>query len=324
MTSPPPEKVSGSGDSAVMQHLPASAAGHVETPTDVSPPINAVYGALTVGGLFIALFLLERWVPLRRARAATSRRLLVNLLISALALGTALVIVKPAVEGAMQTTETAPVGLLQWIELPPVLAFIAALLLLDLTFYWWHFANHRVPLLWRFHIVHHVDPDLDVSTAFRFHLGEMALSAGFRVVQILLIGASPLTVVIYELVFQAATLFHHSNVRLPIRFERALIHLIVTPRMHGIHHSMVQRENTSNFSVVFPFWDRLFRTLMLNVPQQQIVVGIPAYEEGPNNRLAVLLALPFRRQPDPWRRPNGTRVTQPESIDDTTETLLSA
>jgi len=143
-------------------------------------------------------------------------------------------------------------------------------------------------------------------------------------VQILLIGAPPLTVAVYELIFQANTLFHHSNVRLPIRVERLLNHGVVTPRMHGIHHSMVQRENTSNFSVVFPFWDRLFRTLILNVSQQEVVIGIPAYEAAAHNRLGVLLPLPFRRQGDPWRRPDGTRVTRHDNVDGTAATFLAA
>lgn len=286
--------------------------------------MNPIYGTIAVGGLFLALFLLERRLPLRRPRTAALRRWIVNLSISALALGTAFALVRPAATASMQATENWRFGLLQWIELPPALAFVVAVLLLDLTFYFWHFANHRVPLLWRFHLVHHIDPDVDVSTAFRFHFGEIALSAGFRIVQILLIGAPPLTVAIYELVFQASTLFHHSNVRLPIRVERLLNHALVTPRMHGIHHSMVQRENSSNFSVVFAFWDRLRGTLILNVPQQEIAIGIPAYEADSNNRLGVLLALPFRRQRDPWRRLDGSHVTRHDNAEGPAATSLAA
>lgn len=286
--------------------------------------MNTIYTAITIGGLFLALFLLERALPLRRPRHPGLRRWVVNLSISALALGTAFALVRPAATAAMEASESWRFGLLQWIELPPALAFVVAVLLLDLTFYFWHFANHRVPLLWRFHLVHHIDPDVDVSTAFRFHFGEVALSAGFRIVQILLIGAPPLTVAVYELIFQANTLFHHSNVQLPIRVERLLNHVLVTPRMHGIHHSMVQRENTSNFSVVFAFWDRLCSTLILNVPQQEIVIGIPAYETGSDNRLGALLPLPFRRQRDPWRRPDGTRVTRHDNAGGTAANFLAA
>ena len=121
-----------------------------------------------------------------------------------------------------------------------------------LSFYYWHILNHKFPFFWRFHKVHHFDPDLDVSTGFRFHFGEVFFSTVFRVVQVSLIGVPFVTFAAYELVFRAGTLFHHSNLRLPIRFERRLNKLIVTPRMHGINHSQVRNETNSNFGVVFP------------------------------------------------------------------------
>ena len=157
--------------------------------------------------------------------------------------------------------------------MPAPAAFVAGFLLLDLSFYYWHRLNHRWAPLWRFHNVHHVDPDLDVSTALRFHFGEVLLSAAFRAAQVLLIGPAVSAYLAYELVFQANTLFHHSNVRLPLRVERALSWVLVSPRMHGIHHSDVRAETDSNYSVVFPWWDRLHATLVLGVPQRAITVG---------------------------------------------------
>src|SRR5436305_9228878 len=137
----------------------------------------------------------------------------------------------------------------------PAVRFILSFLLVDLSFYYWHLANHRVPFLWRFHNVHHIDPDLDVSSAFRFHFGEIALSAVMSVLQVSVIGISAGAFFLYQMAFQAEVIFHHSNWRLPIALERALSKLIVTPRMHGIHHSQVQRENNSNYGTVFSFWD---------------------------------------------------------------------
>jgi len=131
------------------------------------------------------------------------------------------------------------------------------------------------------------------------------MSAGFRVAQILLLGVSPVNFAIYELVFQANTLFHHSNVRLPFMAERWLNLILVTPRMHGIHHSEIRRENNSNFSVVFPWWDRLHRTLRLNIPQSQIVIGIPGYAAITDTKVGDALLMPFKRQRDYWRRANG-------------------
>ena len=262
--------------------------------------------ALILGGLFVLLFISERWVPLRQPRAALARRLIVNLSISALAIGTAAALVQPASARALDYVSERPFGLLQWAELPAMAQHVIGFLLLDLTFYYWHLANHKVAFLWRFHNAHHIDPDLDVSTAFRFHFAEVAMSAGFRVIQIAAIGVSPVTFAIYELIFQANTLFHHSNVRLLLPIERVLNIVLVTPRMHGVHHSEVRRENNSNFSVVFSCWDRLHRTLRLNIPQSQIDIGIPAYTAAADNQLKNALMMPFNRQRDYWRRADGT------------------
>ena len=274
--------------------------------------MQLLQSAAILGVLFVLLFAWERRAPLRATRAALAGRLFVNLAISALALGTVVLLVTPAGATTLQFVSDG-FGLLHWMKLPAAVAFVVSFLLLDLTFYYWHVANHRIALLWRFHNVHHIDPDLDVSTAFRFHFGEIALSAGFRVFQIGLIGVSPVTFAIYEIVFQANTLFQHSNVRLPVGMERWLNKLLVTPRMHGIHHSQVWRENNSNYSVVFPWWDRLHRTLRLNIPQSSIEIGIPGYAAASDNKLGRALLMPFTRQRDYWRRGDGTRVERSQT-----------
>jgi sterol desaturase/sphingolipid hydroxylase (fatty acid hydroxylase superfamily) len=178
---------------------------------------------------------------------------------------------------------------------------VAGLLLLDYTMYVWHRLNHRVPLLWRFHLVHHTDLDLDVSTALRFHAGELLLSCGWRAAQVAVIGPSVALVLVFEVVFETATAFHHSNWRLPRALDRALAAVVVTPRMHGVHHSTRQAETNSNWSVLMSCWDRLHRTLRFERPGESLVIGLPAYREP----LAVrqLLALPFRRQRPAWPRP---------------------
>jgi sterol desaturase/sphingolipid hydroxylase (fatty acid hydroxylase superfamily) len=273
--------------------------------------------ALALGvfvGCGLLFFLLERVTPLRARKAALFGRLLVNLTFSGLALAVATLLVRPTVESSFAFLAERPVGLLQLVELPAPVAGVLAFLLMDLSFYYWHLLNHRVPLLWRFHNVHHLDPDLDVTTALRFHFGELALSAGFRIVQILAIGVSPWAYAAYELLFQANTLFHHSNVRLPIRFERALNKVLVTPRMHGIHHSQVQHETNSNYGVVFPWWDRLHRTLGVNVPQSAITIGVAGYSNPEDIRLWAAIWLPFRKQRDYWRRPDGSSVTRDTAL----------
>ena len=264
--------------------------------------------AIGVVLVLAALFVVERLIPLRSGTRPLLGRLLVNLAISASAFAAAMLLVRPAALSALDWASERPFGLVHIVPMPVAIQFIIAFLLMDLTFYWWHVANHRIAFLWRFHNVHHIDPDLDVTTAFRFHAGEVALSTAFRVVQVSLIGLSAWMFAAYEIVFQANTLFHHSNVRLPIGLERLLNLVIVTPRMHGIHHSQVRDETNSNFSVVFSWWDRLYRTIGLNIPQAEIVVGVPAYTREGDNSVSNALLLPFRRQRDYWRRPDGTIV----------------
>jgi sterol desaturase/sphingolipid hydroxylase (fatty acid hydroxylase superfamily) len=266
------------------------------------------YLLVIVTAVALCLFLLERWLPLRTANHALIGRLIINLCISGLAFGVVAVTIRPVISPALHLADEQSVGLLHIINMPATIRPALAFLLLDLSFYYWHVANHKVSLLWRFHNVHHIDPDLDVSTAFRFHAGEILLSTGFRVVQILLVGASAGIYLTYETVFQVGTLFHHSNVRLPIAVERVLNRVVVTPRMHGIHHSQVRHETHANYSVVFSWWDRLHRTLRLNVPQTEIAIGVPAYTRPEDNTLWQALVMPFQRQRNYWRRPAGRTV----------------
>lgn len=263
--------------------------------------IGAVFGALA-----LSLFVLERFIPLRRAKRPLSGRLMVNLSFAAVAFVAVSLTVRPAAEAMLGWSGHNGFGLANLAAIPPDVRPLLAFLLMDLTFYWWHRANHHIPLLWRFHNVHHLDPDLDVSTAFRFHFGELAISSAFRVAQIGLIGPSLGTYLLYEAAFQAGTLFHHSNLRLPIRSERLLVRLMVTPRMHGIHHSQVPEETNSNYATIFSSWDRLHSTLKLNIPQNEINIGIPGYAGSQDNSLGSALLAPFRTQRDYWCRSDGT------------------
>ena len=262
-------------------------------------------GAIALLGLVL---ILERFFPLRRETRSLLARLVVNIAVSILTFVAAISLVQPAAQWALRWSTDKPFGLVHLFVLPSWVELIVSFLLMDLAFYYWHVANHRIPFLWRFHNVHHIDPELDVSTAFRFHFGEVALSSIFTVIQISLIGISAWAYAIYQTAFQLEVLFHHSNLRLPIRFERLLNKLVVTPRMHGIHHSQVQRENNSNFGTVFSWWDRLHRTLGLNIPQSEILIGIPGYSLPEDNTIVNALVMPFRKQRDYWRKPDGTLV----------------
>lgn len=142
--------------------------------------------------------------------------------------------------------------------------------------------------------MHHSDLELDISIAFRFHFGEMIGSVIFRGVAIVMIGASPILILIYEIAFEAATQIHHSNMKLPFKFEKILNYLIVTPRMHGIHHSMIKRETNSNYLVIFSCWDRIHQTVRINIHQDEIVTGVPSYADERELTIGKLWTLPFK------------------------------
>jgi sterol desaturase/sphingolipid hydroxylase (fatty acid hydroxylase superfamily) len=272
------------------------------------------YTPIIVAGVFLLLFVVEKFFPLRASKAGLLLRLVVNASVSVLAFAVAATVVRPSALHALNWTSGKSFGLIHLFSLPAWAQFLVAFLLLDLSFYYWHQMNHRIPILWRFHNVHHLDPALDVSSAFRFHFGEVLLSTLFRVVQVSLIGMPFATFAAYELVFQSNTLFHHSNLRLPIRVERWLNQVLVTPRMHGIHHSQVRPETNSNYGVVFPWWDRLHKTLGLNIPQAKIEIGVAGYTLPEDNTIWSAVVLPFIKQRDYWRKPDG-RMPQRDAAD---------
>ena len=258
-----------------------------------------LWGSAIVSLAVVACFVAERRAPLRIAVRPRGERLRTNVpmvAIAALILRLAMV---PAALGTAALADRAGVGLLRW--LPATGASLVGFLLLDWSIYAWHRLNHRVPWLWRFHLVHHTDLDLDVSTAFRFHAGELLLSVGWRTLAILAIGATPALLVVYEVVTQSATAFHHSNWRLPGRVERVLALVLMTPAMHGVHHSIVEAETNSNWSVVFSWWDRLHGTQRRPPTHSAPTIGLPAWRDVRELGLGRLLALPFTRQPSAWR-----------------------
>ncbi len=254
-----------------------------------------VYGAPVLIALFVALFLLETRFKLRRRVQGRWKRIFINFMVSIPAFILLRILLIPAMVWVATQNQQWLFGLNYLFVFPPWINAALAFLLLDYSNYIWHIMLHKMPLLWRFHLVHHTDLDLDISTAFRFHFGEMVGSVIFRGAAILLIGASPMMVLIYEIAFEAAAQFHHSNIKLPFRFEKALNYLIVTPRMHGIHHSIIKKETDSNYSIIFSFWDRIHKTVRLNIHQNEIVIGVPHYTDASEITIGNLLKMPFTK-----------------------------
>ena len=164
------------------------------------------------------------------------------------------------------------------------------LLLLDGLIYWWHRANHEWPFLWRFHRVHHLDRTLDSTTALRFHFGEVLLSACFRAVAILLFAIPLVSVLAAETLLLVATIFHHSNLRLPAGLERALARVVITPSIHWVHHHALKRDTDSNYGTVLSVWDALFGSRNRTPRRLDMEIGVEATPELP---LAGLVLRPF-------------------------------
>ena len=187
------------------------------------------------------------------------------------------------------------IGLLRLLRLPAAIDTAAGVLLLDATLYYWHFLTHRVPLLWRFHRVHHADLDMDASTGIRFHTGELLISVLFRCGQVLLFGVSRRALSIWNTLLLAEVMFHHANIRLTPGLDRWLSLLVVTPRLHGIHHSTRPDELDSNWSSGLTIWDRLGKTLRTTarLPDAQIQIGDARLRHPRSVRFGKMMRLPF-------------------------------
>lgn len=252
-------------------------------------------GAPILIGIFAFLFVLETFSQLRVRKQKRMRRTVINALFAVPGLLGFRLLLLPAMVWIAYKNLDWRIGINYLYELPLWLEGIIAFFLLDYTNYWWHILNHKVPVLWRFHLVHHTDIDLDVTTAIRFHAGEMIGSVFYRGLAVFVIGVSPMMVLIYEIFFESLTQFHHSNWKLPFRLEKFINRFIVTPRMHGIHHSVIRNEADSNYSVIFSFWDRLHRTINLNIPQNEIITGVSVYDNPKELTIGYLLKLPFTK-----------------------------
>ncbi|HEX2580700.1 MAG TPA: sterol desaturase family protein [Dongiaceae bacterium] len=168
---------------------------------------------------------------------------------------------------------------------------IGALVGLDCAIYWWHRANHRWPFLWRFHQVHHRDEFLDTSTALRFHVGEVVLSALARAGVILFLGVPLAAILLFDILVTLAALFHHSNLRLAPTLEATLSRVIITPSLHWVHHHRRRSDTDANYGTVFSFWDLLFGSRAQGVRTPLMSIGMPG---GIELSLPELLAQPLR------------------------------
>jgi sterol desaturase/sphingolipid hydroxylase (fatty acid hydroxylase superfamily) len=257
-------------------------------------------GRACVVAAFVAIIIFERRRPLRSQIEPNFRHDTRNLLVAAAGAFAISFLEKPVAESLSQLVTKTRLGLTGLVRSPLVIETALAIALLDYTLYVWHILTHKVPLLWRFHLVHHVDLDMNVTTALRFHFGEVALSVPWRAAQVVVIGVSPLALSIWQTLLLISIMFHHSNVRLPLSIERVLSRLIVTPRLHGIHHSVNKDETDSNWSSGLTVWDRLHGTLKQFDADENLIVGVPTYRNPEELTAETILIMPFCEEKPAW------------------------
>ena len=250
-----------------------------------------------------ALLVAERARPLRRRTRPQVPRIARNLVMGAACQAVIAASEAPLTRAIARRNRARRRGLQHRVggHAGRLLAFLA----MDYSFYLWHVATHKAPVLWRLHRVHHVDPDLDASTAVRFHFADMLVSLPWRLLQVRVAGLDPAMLARWQAFFLGSILFHHSSWRLPGQWDARAAWLVTTPRMHGIHHSSVPAEMDSNWSSGLSLWDRLHGTFRGHVVQRGITIGVDDAAARHDITLANALAAPLRPARLPTDRGTG-------------------
>ena len=246
-------------------------------------------------GIFALMALWEVVLPRRSLREPKGRRWGINIGITVINTLVVRFVFPAGAVGVALWAEGGGYGILKAIDVSPAFAGVLAIVFLDLAIYTQHVVFHRVGPLWRLHMMHHTDLDLDVTSGARFHPLEMVLSMLIKMALILFLGPPAWSVVVFEVALNATAMFNHSNVRLPRPIDRALRWIVVTPDMHRVHHSVIISELNSNFGFNLPWWDRIFRTYT-DQPREgheDMTIGLANFRDMRLLSLPLIVALPF-------------------------------
>ena len=246
-------------------------------------------------GIFILMLVLEHFLPRHPLVDSKLRRFAVNFLITGLDIVLVKLIFGAAAVGAAVYASEQGWGLFNILDLPSGVEIFLAVVILDFMIYLQHVVVHLVPMFWWFHVVHHSDLDLDVSSGLRFHPVEILVSMLLKVGVVCLLGPSPLAVLVFEAILNGMALITHSNVRLPLALDKVLRWLVVTPDMHRIHHSVEPDETDSNYGFNLSIWDRLFKTYRPHArkDQPEILIGVKEFQGKEELTFWKLLLMPL-------------------------------
>ncbi len=248
-------------------------------------------------GVLGVMAVIEQVAPRRRRALSRRTRWTANLALTVINTTTIRLLLPATAVGMAVFAQERGWGWMNYADVPFWVATVAAVLVLDFAIYLQHVMFHAVPLFWRVHRMHHADLDFDVTTGVRFHPIEIVLSMVIKYAVIVVLGAPPLAVVIFEVLLNASSMFNHGNVALPASVDRRLRRILVTPDMHRVHHSILAHETNSNFGFNFPWWDRLFETYQdqPDAGHDRMTIGIEGFRDVRGAaRLTGMLAIPFR------------------------------
>ena len=248
-------------------------------------------------GMLFLMSLIELAVPFRASRTGLWRHRLANLSVSAINTLVLLVIFPFLAVGMAHKAQEEALGLFNLLDLPLLLEFVLAVLIMDFAIYGQHILTHKVPILWRFHAMHHVDRDLDATTGIRFHPLEIVFSMILKFLLVIILGPAPAAVMLFEVILNATSLFNHSNLRFPRQMEKVIRFFIITPEMHRVHHSVHRDETDSNYGFSLSCWDRLFGTYKNSSVDGDdgLTIGLPDQQMAPSANPLWMLMFPFRR-----------------------------
>lgn len=263
----------------------------------MSPSVEIAVRVASYAVVFAGMAAWEWLAPRRKLLVGRKPRWANNLGVLAVDIVAVRLLVPTAAVGVALIAAQHGWGLLPLFGPPLWAAGIVGFVLLDLIIYLQHRVFHAVPVLWRLHRMHHADLDIDVTTGVRFHPFEIVLSALIKIAAVLALGVPALSVLLFEVVLNATSMFNHGNVRLPPRLEALARLIVVTPQMHEVHHSALRAETDSNFGFNLPWWDRLFGTYRAQPAAggQGVQIGLPDFRDPGELRLVRLLTQPFRR-----------------------------
>ncbi len=249
------------------------------------------------GGVLALMLLLETLFPRKARTQNRARHVATNLGIVVLYTIVMRLIFPIAAMGIAAYAASKGWGLLNLFDMPIWVHILVSAVLLDMAVYWQHVASHKIPMIWRFHKMHHADRDIDATTGIRFHPVEIVLSMLYKMVIVLILGPHIIGVFLFEIILNGSAMFNHANVRLPLWLDKTIRILFVTPDMHRVHHSVIAAETNSNYGFNLSIWDRIFGSYIAQPKEGHdgMTIGLPQYQTNKPSNILWCLKLPFSK-----------------------------